>query len=124
MFQFPKKQKLCSEKAIERLFFKGKSILEEPFLAIWNFEENEQHVFIRSLIVVSKKKINKANQRNILKRRIREVYRLQKQELEFLLESKKKQLNLAIIYQKEEICDYKYLEKKINLLLRRLIKVL
>ena len=124
MFQFPKKQKLCSEKAIERLFFKGKSILEEPFLAIWNFEENEQHVFIRSLIVVSKKKINKANQRNILKRRIREAYRLQKQELEFLLESKKKQLNLAIIYQKEEICDYKYLEKKINLLLRRLIKVL
>ena len=65
MFQFPKKQKLCSEKAIERLFLKGKSILEEPFLAIWNFEENEQHVFIRSLIVVSKKKINKANQRNI-----------------------------------------------------------
>ena len=124
MFQFPKKQKLCSEKAIQRLFFKGKSISEEPFLAVWNLEENNQNIFTKSLIVVSKKKIKKANQRNTLKRRVREAYRIQKKELELFLESNKKQLNLAIIYQRNKIYDYKYLEKKINLLLRRLIKVL
>ena len=124
MFQFPKKQKLCSEKAIQRLFLEGKSISEEPFLAVWDVEEKNKNIFTKALIVVSKKKIKKAHQRNTLKRRVREAYRVQKKELESLLESNSQQLNLAIIYQRNEIYDYNYLEKKINLLLRRLIKVL
>ena len=124
MFQFPKKQKLCSEKSIDKLFSNGKSILEDPFLAIWDLEEKNNFLPLRALIVVSKKKIKKANHRNTLKRRVREAYRIQKKELELLLERNKQQLNLAIIYRREEMYDYKYLEKKINLLLKRLIKVL
>ena len=124
MFQFPKKQKLCSEKSIDKLFSNGKSILEDPFLAIWDLEEKNNLLPLRALIVVSKKKIKKANHRNTLKRRVREAYRIQKKELELLLERNKQQLNLAIIYRREEMYDYKYLEKKINLLLKRLIKVL
>ena len=124
MFQFPKKQKLCSEKSIDKLFLNGKAILEGPFLAIWDLEEKNNFLPLRALIVVSKKKIKKANHRNTLKRRVREAYRIQKKELELLLERNKQQLNLAIIYRREEMYDYKYLEKKINLLLKRLIKVL
>jgi ribonuclease P protein component len=124
MFQFPKKQKLCGEKVIERLFANGKSISEKPFRAIWNFEKNNDQVFVKSLIVVSKKRLKLAVDRNVLKRRIKEAYRLQKKQLECFLESTKQQLNLAIIYQEEEILDYKTLEEKINLLLSRLIKEL
>ena len=121
MFQFPKKQKLCGEKVIERLFANGKSISEKPFRAIWNFEKNNDQVFVKSLIVVSKKRLKLAVERNVVKRRIKEAYRLQKKKLECFLESTNQQLNLAIIYQEEEILDYKTLEEKINLLLSRLI---
>ena len=124
MFQFPKKQKLCGEKVIERLFANGKSISEKPFRAIWNFEKNNDQVFVKSLIVVSKKRLKLAVERNVVKRRIKEAYRLQKKKLECFLESTSQQLNLAIIYQEEEILDYKTLEEKINLLLSRLIKEL
>ena len=124
MFQFPKKQKLCGEKVIERLFANGKSISEKPFRAIWNFEKNNDQVFVKSLIVVSKKRLKLAVERNVVKRRIKEAYRLQKKQLECFLESTSQQLNLAIIYQEEEILDYKTLEEKINLLLSRLIKEL
>ena len=124
MFKFPKKQKLCGEKVIERLFANGKSISEKPFRAIWNFEKNNDQVFVKSLIVVSKKRLKLAVERNVVKRRIKEAYRLQKKKLECFLESTKQQLNLAIIYQEEEILDYKTLEEKINLLLSRLIKEL
>ena len=124
MFQFPKKQKLCGEKVIERLFANGKSISEKPFRAIWNFEKNNDQVFVKSLIVVSKKRLKLAVERNVVKRRIKEAYRLQKKKLECFLESTNQQLNLAIIYQQEEILDYKTLEEKINLLLSRLIKEL
>ncbi len=122
MFQFPKKQKLCSEKVIERLFENGKSISEKPFRVVWNFEKNNDKVFVKSLIIVSKKRFKLAVNRNILKRRIKEIFRLQKKQLECFLESHNQQLNLAIIYQQEEILDYKLLEEKINLLLTRLIK--
>ena len=124
MFQFPKKQKLCGEKVIERLFANGKSISEKPFRAIWNFEKNNDQVCVKSLIVVSKKRLKLAVERNVVKRRIKEAYRLQKKQLECFLESTNQQLNLAIIYQQEEILDYKTLEEKINLLLSRLIKEL
>ena len=124
MFKFPKKQKLCGEKVIERLFANGKSISEKPFRAIWNFEKNNDQVCVKSLIVVSKKRLKLAVDRNVVKRRIKEAYRLQKKQLEYFLESTNQQLNLAIIYQEEEIFDYKTLEEKINLLLSRLIKEL
>ena len=124
MFKFPKKQKLCSEKAIERLFLNGKFISEKPFRAIWCFEENNDNVFVKLLIVVSKKRLKLAAERNVIKRRIKETYRLQKKQLEIFLESNNQQLNLAIIYQEEEILDSKTLKEKINLLLTRLIKKL
>jgi ribonuclease P protein component len=76
---------------------------------------------VQSLIVVPKKKIKLAADRNLIRRRIKEAYRLQKKQLEVFLESNHQQLNLAIIYQEEEILNYKSLEQKINLFLSRLI---
>ena len=124
MFEFPKKQKLYNEKAIQKLFLHGKSITEKPFRAVWNFEEKNENVFVRLLIVVSKKRVKLAVQRNRIKRRIKEACRLQKKQLELFLESKNQKLNLAIIYQQEEVLDSKLVEEKINLLLIRLIKTL
>ena len=120
MFHFPKNQKLCNEKAIERLFENGKSLTEKPFRIIYNIDNNNEDVFLKSLIVIPKKRVRLASDRNVIKRRVKEAYRLQKSELEKYLKSKNHQLNLAIIYKKHEILDYKLIEEKIKLLLSRL----
>ena len=120
MFHFPKNQKLCNEKAIERLFENGKSLTEKPFRIIYNIDNNNEDVFLKALIVVPKKRVRLASDRNVIKRRVKEAYRLQKSELEKYLKSNNHHLNLAIIYQKQEILDYKLIEVKIKLLLSRL----
>ena len=120
MFHFPKNQKLCNEKAIERLFENGKSLTEKPFRIIYNIDNNNEDIFLKALIVVPKKRVRLASDRNVIKRRVKEAYRLQKSELEKYLKSNNHQLNLAIIYQKHEILDYKLIEEKIKLLLSRL----
>ena len=124
MFQFPKERKLCNGRAIDKLFATGESILEKPFRALWNFEENNDKVFVKLLIVVSKKNIKLAARRNVVRRRIKEAYRLHITHLDYFLETNNKQLNLALIYQEKEILEYKAIEQKINLLLSRLINKL
>ncbi len=124
MFKFPKNQKLCNDKSIERLFENGKSLTENPFRIIYNSYNNNEDVFVKALIVVPKKRVRLASDRNLIKRRVKEAYRLQKSELEKYLKSKNHQLNLAIIYQKHEILDYKLIEEKIKLLLSRLKEAL
>ena len=123
MFQFPKNQKLCSSKTIEKLFQTGKSTSEKPFRAVWNLDGNNGS-YLKVLIIVSKKRLKLATERNIIKRRVKEAYRLQKKELELFLKTSNKRLNLAIIYQEEKILNYKLLEQKITLLLNHLIKEL
>ena len=124
MSKFPKKQKLCNEKTIQRLFMHGEYITEKPFKVIYNFEKKNENVFVRFLIVVSKKRVKLAVKRNYIKRRIKEACRLHKKKIELLLERNNKQLNLAIIYQQDDIIEYKLVEKKINSILTRLIKKL
>tara|TARA_X000000368_G_C22720196_1_gene574986 strand:+ start:259 stop:633 length:375 start_codon:yes stop_codon:yes gene_type:complete len=120
MFEFPKNQKLCNVKSIERLFENGESLYEKPFRIIYNIDNNNEDVFVKALIVVPKKRVRLASDRNVIKRRVKEAYRLQKSELEKYLKSKNHQINLAIIYQKHKILDFKLIEEKIKLLLSRL----
>ena len=121
MFLFTKKEKLCNEKTIQRLFENGQSISEKPFRIIWNFEANKEDIFVKSLIVVSKKKIKLSTKRNHVKRKIREAYRIQKNKLERALKMNNQQLNLAILYQEERVLEFNTIEQKIKLLIIRLI---
>ena len=120
MFDFPKNHKLYSEKVIERLFSNSKSFVEHPFRLVWRFEEDTDKVPVKLLIVVPKKRLNLASERNKVKRRIREALRKNKLTLENYLKERNKQINLAIIYQKEEILYDTIIEEKIKVLLDRL----
>ena len=122
MFEFPKKQKLCSETVIKELFSNGKSFTTSAVRLVWKEDNNEDEVTVKSIIVVPKKKIKLAIKRNIIRRRMKEIYRLHKIDLENMLKGKKLQLSIAMIYQKENILSYKTMEEEIKLILERLIK--
>ena len=122
MFEFPKKQKLCSETVIKEMFSNGKSFTTSAVRLVWKEDNNEDEVTVKSIIVVPKKKIKLAIKRNIIRRRMKEIYRLHKIDLENMLKGKKLQLSIAMIYQKENIFSYKTMEEEIKLILERLIK--
>mgnify|MGYP006079856483 CR=1 FL=1 len=120
MFEFPKKQKLCNETAIKNMFSNGKSFAVDPIRLVWKEELNPDEVSLKSIIVVPKKKLNLAADRNVMRRRMKEAYRLQKTAIESFLKSENIQLSIALIYQVEEILPYKTIEEKIKLILSRL----
>jgi len=122
MFEFPKKQKLCSETVIKEMFSKGKSFTTSALRLVWKVDNNQDEVAVKSIIVVPKKKIRLAVKRNIIRRRMKEGYRLHKIELENMLKNKELHLVIAIIYQKENILPYKTMEEEIKLILERLSK--
>ena len=122
MFKFPKKQKLCSETVIKEMFSNGKSFTTSALRLVWKEDNNKDEVAVKSIIVVPKKKIRLAVKRNIIRRRMKEAYRLHKIELENMLKNKELHLSIAIIYQKENILPYKTMEEEIKLILERLSK--
>ena len=122
MFEFPKKQKLCSETAIKEMFSNGKSFTTSALRLVWKEDNNQDEVAVKSIIVVPKKKIRLAVKRNVINRRMKEAYRLNKIEFENMLKDNDLQLSIAIIYQKDKILPYKTMEEEIKLILERLSK--
>ena len=122
MFEFPKKQKLCSETVIKEMFSNGKSFTTSALRLVWKVDDNQDEVAVKSIIVVPKKKIRLAVKRNIISRRMKEAYRLHKIEFENMLKNTELQFSIAIIYQKGKILPFKTLEEEIKLILERLSK--
>ena len=120
MQAFLKNERLCGKTTIDNLFTHGSSINSPCFRLVWNNEEFDNETIAQTLIVVPKKNIKNAVNRNILKRRIREAFRIYKSELYEKIRSKNQQLAIAIIYQGQEILPYKVIEEKIKFILGRL----
>ena len=120
MQTFSKEEKLCGKKKIDQLFEKGEKFKEVSFTVIWQETKAKSEFPAKILISIPKRNILKANQRNMLKRLLKECYRKQKQSLYQVLLQKEKQIIFAIIYQKTDALKYKELESEINLILNRL----
>jgi ribonuclease P protein component len=107
---YPKKEKLCSKIIIDRLFSDAKSVYSFPLKVFWIIETLPEEVPVQSTVTVSKRKFKHAVKRNLLKRRMREAFRLNKHDLYDKVNSLNLQLALMIIYNHGEIFPYKTIE--------------
>lgn len=108
---FGKDKKLKSQKAIEKIFTDGKNFHRFPVRAVYFYEADlEQELKIG--VSVPKKKFKKAVDRNLLKRRMREAFRVHQKNLKL-----KGKLNIMFIYSSNEILPYPEIEKSMITLL-------
>ncbi len=75
------------------------------------------NVVAQSAVAVSKRKFKRAVHRNLLKRRIREAFRLNKVLLYEQLEARNAQLALLIVYNHNKILKYSDIEKSLVLII-------
>lgn len=123
MNSFNKEERLCNVKLIDRLYNNGSSFLVYPFRILWLPIDTESPFPVQILISVPKKKFKKAVDRNLLKRRIREIYRLNKSaDLYPFLNQRSQRIILGVNYIGNEIAEYASLEKKFINAIQRLKK--
>lgn len=96
--------------------------MSPPFLIYYQITTLPEAVPVQVLATVSKRKFAKATDRNLIKRRIKEAYRVNKLPLYQKLISANKQLALAILYNEKKITSFNDIESKIKVALSELIK--
>jgi ribonuclease P protein component len=119
---FPKSEHLCGEKRITRLFTQGEAFIAYPLRVVYIISPAKDTEAASIMVSVPKKRFKRAVKRNLLKRRMREAYRLNKQELTALLTEKELQIHVAFNYVSDDIMEFAQLEKKMKVALQRLIE--
>lgn len=112
---FCKEERLCSKTRIEALFAKGSSKARYPLKLIHSKSPAELKFPAQVLFVVPKRNFKKAHDRNLLRRRMREVYRQHKQELYRALGNT--QLILAFVYYSKKSEPYEQIKSSMLKLL-------
>ena len=121
MYTFKKEERLCSKRLLEKLFHNGSSFLLYPYRIVWLAEKLPAEVPVQVVISVPKRRFKKAVDRNLIKRRIREIYRLNKSEqLYSYFSGSEIQLLLGIHFVGKDIPDYAFMDKKLKLAFEQL----
>nr|WP_315418887.1 ribonuclease P protein component [uncultured Pedobacter sp.] len=114
MYTFKKEERLCSRKHLDLLFKNGSSFLLYPFRISYLFVDAPANVQAQVVINVPKKRYKRAVDRNLLKRRIREAYRLNKQDKFYMsLPADRGLLLFSIQFVGKDKYEFAFIEKKL-----------
>ena len=121
-YKLNKTEKLTSRTAIERLFGEGKSLMAFPLRAAYRLREPGDAP-VQFLISIPKKRIRRAVNRVLLRRRTREAYRLNRREL--LTPTLLHQgigVDIAFVYLDNTPAPYSVINEKMTSLLQRIAR--
>ncbi len=121
-FSFQKDERLCSKKLIDRLFMEGKSFFVFPLKIVYLETKIPSRFPVQAAFAVPKKNFKKAVDRNLIKRRMREAYRLIKSE--FYNEIGEKQVAVFFIFTAKTIPEYRQIEAALKKGLKKLLSEL
>ncbi|WP_295938725.1 ribonuclease P protein component [uncultured Alistipes sp.] len=114
----PRTERLRSLGAVKRMFESGESGFIFPFRYVW-YAEADQLPSVEVMFSVPKKFHKRANKRNLLRRRTKESYRLQKQ---ILHNGAPVNLDLALIYSSKEVLPYKTIANAVRRILEAVVE--
>lgn len=120
--RFTKEERLCSKKRIDSLFQKGKSKWNGCLSIKYLLCDEVPDAPVQVMFSVPKKQFRRAVDRNLLKRIMREAYRLNKNDLFEKIGSDNKCLLIAFIYVGKTIKGYSVVESDIKELLVKVLK--
>lgn len=125
-FSLKKHERLKSKILLDKLFQSGQSNFTYPIKLIYQIDPLPEEAWpLLFSVTVPKKKIKSAVDRNLIKRRIREAYRLHKLDLqEKLVEAGTHRMAIMLIYIESDTKEYKVIEKSVLKLLKKLSDVI
>lgn len=116
-----KSERLSSLAAVRRLFQDGVSGFVYPFRYTVIVEKSTSPT-VEVLFSVPKRNHKRANKRNLLRRRTKEAYRLNKSSLWSVTTERGVAVDMALVYSSKEVLPYKTIENAVRRILDEVVE--
>lgn len=113
-FTLSKEERLSWKRHIDALFEKGESFISFPLRIVYLPVTKQMPTCASILVSIPKKRFKKAVKRNLLKRQVREAFRLNKHKLIEPLAAENKQMMIAFLYIDKEVHSFNSIEKAMS----------
>lgn len=117
----PKAERLSSLAAVRRLFADGASGFVYPFRYTM-LQEKSTSPSVEVLFSVPKRFHKRANKRNLLRRRTKEAYRLNKIPLWATAAERGVAVDVALVYSSKEVLPYKTIDNAVRRILQEVVE--